>query len=315
MPVFSGISSASQASSGPGIAMSWQQASDDLTAPSMIRYFFFKGWNAATVDWDNPFYDQIGGLSYTHTGFPQGELFSLGIRAEDEAGNRDGNTYSIQARSGYATPPPFAHYPFEGTLFDAGPNMMHLSGSGGVPPVNMADRFNVGGRAAEFTAGTDIVSGTGGTLMENTKMTVALWVYVASTQTEEKVLVAYGQEGNSTPIWQLSIDASGVLRFRGWDIWGTLLKMVYGPPIAADGQTHHIAVTWDSTQIGISVNGSTPAWSTWPSLGYPTGTRRLAVGSWGGLMKVDGIIYDDLKIWTQMLSESELTLLYSSEKP
>lgn len=314
--MFSGISSAAQNSSGAGAELFWDPATDDTTAQSSIKYNIYKGWDAASIDWFNMVTYTMGANSKLVSNLKQGELYYLGVRAEDQAGNREVNTVSLPVRSGYVTPVPVVHYPFEGTLADVGPNGLDLvSGGTATAPLYIGDRFGVAGRAAQFNSSADYASVEDSGKLQGGGLTISLWVQVETLPTGEKPLLTYVVSASPTPIWELTLDNSGFLRFYFRDDSGGELAYLLGPYIV-EGQLHHIAVVCDDSGLIIAKDNSTSPTATFSgTFAYPTGTSRLYLADYNSGFDGEGVVIDDVKIWSQKLDLTGLDQLYNAEKP
>ncbi len=104
-PQFGGIASATTCIPGPrgGPAVSsrsrleWKAASDDVTAPAELVYDVYQG-KGANPDFSRPAYTtRAGATSFTTPELSSAVPWHFGVRARDEAGNRDGNRVELES--------------------------------------------------------------------------------------------------------------------------------------------------------------------------------------------------------------------------
>ncbi len=96
-PVFAGAAAVTPRDSSGAVQLSWLPATDDTSAPSAIRYFVYVAAAGATLDWTVPAVVTAPGATRATLALPAGGLL-VGVRAEDEAGNVDGNGKVVVAR-------------------------------------------------------------------------------------------------------------------------------------------------------------------------------------------------------------------------
>jgi hypothetical protein len=107
-PVFAGVSSAST-TSDTRIALTWDPASDDVTAPERISYVVYASKKSHAQDFSKPFAIVPAGsggalMSQLDPGAP----YFFVVRARDEAGNEDKNTKESTATTTDMGAPRFA---------------------------------------------------------------------------------------------------------------------------------------------------------------------------------------------------------------
>lgn len=98
-PIFSGATSAT-ADSTSAITISWSAATDDTSAASAIVYDIYQATSAGGQSYSSPSYTTTAGAtSYQVTGLSSLTDYYFVVRARDEAGNSDGNTTEVTART------------------------------------------------------------------------------------------------------------------------------------------------------------------------------------------------------------------------
>jgi len=97
-PSFVGLGSAT--ASGTSITLSWSAASDNVTAGSQIVYLIYRATAAGAQNFAAPTYTTTpGATTYTATGLNAGTTYYFVVRAQDGAGNIDGNTIEKSAKT------------------------------------------------------------------------------------------------------------------------------------------------------------------------------------------------------------------------
>ncbi|HWZ90770.1 MAG TPA: fibronectin type III domain-containing protein, partial [Polyangiaceae bacterium] len=107
-PVFAGVTSASTMSD-TRIALSWDAATDNVTAPERISYVVYAGNKSGAEDFSKPFAivpSGSGGALMSE--LEPGANYFFVVRARDEAGNEDKNTKEATATTTDQGAPRFA---------------------------------------------------------------------------------------------------------------------------------------------------------------------------------------------------------------
>jgi hypothetical protein len=86
---------------GPAVSsrsrLEWKAASDDVTAPAELVYDVYQG-KGANPDFSRPAYTtRAGATSFTTPELSSAVPWHFGVRARDEAGNRDGNRVELES--------------------------------------------------------------------------------------------------------------------------------------------------------------------------------------------------------------------------
>lgn len=95
-PAFAGATGATAA--GNTVTLTWTQATDDHTAQSAIVYLVYQSTTAGGESFATPTYTTAPGVgAYTVGGLGVNTKYYFVVRAEDQAGNVDGNTAEVAA--------------------------------------------------------------------------------------------------------------------------------------------------------------------------------------------------------------------------
>jgi hypothetical protein len=190
-------------------------------------------------------------------------------------------------------------------LFSGNTNNTAGSGSGTVVGATLTtDRKGQAASAYAFVAASAQYISFGsvtGLPSGKTPRSVSLW-YRGTPSSPYQSLLNWGT-ANSDARFGISLGSSGTMFFTGQydDVYG-------GSQNVADGQWHHLAVTWNGALIAVYLDGR----ETGRGLGYPLNTSSggLVVGK-----KVDtngeygnGAI-DDIRIYNRTLTGSEIEAL------
>jgi fibronectin type 3 domain-containing protein len=92
-PTFAGVSNASPSGS-TSVLVEWNEATDDQTVHADMTYYVWC-WETVGGAFGNPTASVVGATSYTVTGLRPSTSYSVRVRAEDEAGNRETNTATL----------------------------------------------------------------------------------------------------------------------------------------------------------------------------------------------------------------------------
>ncbi|NOZ69991.1 MAG: fibronectin type III domain-containing protein, partial [Deferribacteres bacterium] len=96
-PTFGGATSATAVSSS-GIDLTWNAATDNVTASSNIVYLIYLSTTSGGQNFQTPNYTTAAGAtSYAVTGLNSSTTYYFVVRAKDEAGNVDNNTVEVSA--------------------------------------------------------------------------------------------------------------------------------------------------------------------------------------------------------------------------
>jgi len=107
-PVFAGMSTATTLSASQ-IDLSWNPASDNLTAPSNIVYNVYVSRTPGGENFTSPnFVTSPGATTFSATGLESNTTYYFIVRAGDSSGNFDSNIIERSAMTFDATPPVFA---------------------------------------------------------------------------------------------------------------------------------------------------------------------------------------------------------------
>jgi len=145
----------------------------------------------------------------------------------------------------------------------------------------------------------------------DTSRTVSAWIKPTSAASSVGNILTYGTGDCTGKMWGLGRQ-TGTLR-----IWGGCKDWDTGLSIPVN-QWSFVAVTYDGTTVTAYVNDNTPA--TWAASGFATTSSHLFIGaetanngsSFRGYFK--GPI-DEVAIWDEALTTSEMTALYNSGTP
>ncbi len=100
-PNFAGATSATPRGA-TNIDISWDAASDDVTAPENITYQIYVSDAASGQDFTNPSQSVTAATTTTVTDLDRDTSYFVVVRARDEAGNEDQNTQEVSATTGAA---------------------------------------------------------------------------------------------------------------------------------------------------------------------------------------------------------------------
>jgi hypothetical protein len=170
-PTFPGLATATASSTS--ITLSWNAASDGVTPSSQMVYLIYQATAAGGQSFAMPTYTTAPGQTmYTVSGLQPGQVYYFVVRAQDQAGNIDGN--SVQ-KSATTTAPSFQR--------DVQPLLFASCTGGGC---------HSGTRAAE------------GLNLDTAASSYAGLVNVGSTQCTSNQRVVQSQPDQSYLIWKLN---------------------------------------------------------------------------------------------------------------
>jgi hypothetical protein len=158
------------------------------------------------------------------------------------------------------------------------------------------------GGAVSFTDKTAYIYCGGPNELNPQKMTLSVWMFCdASGMERGGDLIS--KETSRRSQYSLRIQPAGKLRV---DIAG---KTVFGKTIVSPGEWHHLAMTYDESQIRLYCDGNLDALESHTAPIENLG-ERLRIGGRAALL---GII-DDVRIYNAALSEEQLRILFQRKR-
>ena len=173
------------------------------------------------------------------------------------------------------------------------------------------------GAALSFDGDGDYVgvSSTGFLPTGSAARTMAAWIKTHDVMTTREVFVGYGGAGNFDACDLYSSEGSG-------DNTGKLVFNVYGyglvgDTVVADGQWHHVAMTYDGTTARVYTDGELENEVNWT---LSTGSAGLVIGRQsypdaGPDYHYANAIIDEVRIYNRALSAEEVAALAVVPEP
>jgi hypothetical protein len=161
-------------------------------------------------------------------------------------------------------------------------------------------------RGLNFNGSTDYISvPNDSTLQLTDALTIAAWIKgdAWGAGSDVDAIVRKGDTGPNN--YHLGIaDGRVTLCLDQSDTAG-----IRGDTVLETGRWHHVAATWDGSQVKIYVNGELDATPVSRSGTIATDTRALHIGGRSGADLFDGVL-DDVRIYTYALDQADIYRLY-----
>jgi predicted ribosomally synthesized peptide with SipW-like signal peptide len=203
-----------------------------------------------------------------------------------------------------------AYYPFENSADD-------VSGNGYDGTLNGDVSFASGriGRAAEFDGDDDYVEIAGGPGLDlTTELSISAWINTSQTQPSYTRLVSRERSGRGNRQYNLGFAPGGTRPRTVVDTEDTNSVEVAGTTNVADGNWHHLAVTFDADDsLRLYVDGvlEDQTQVSAPVVSRASDSAISGVAHSPTQLQFDGLI-DDVRVYSRALSTSEIQSLYDS---
>ena len=124
------------------VGISWNAATDDVSAPANLTYDIFESTTAGTFDFTKPFATVKGATTAVIPALMTSTTYYFVCRAKDEAGNEDDNTAEVSATTGAnPVPPTFAGIILPSFTGDPAARTATLSWAAATDPATTADKM------------------------------------------------------------------------------------------------------------------------------------------------------------------------------
>lgn len=313
--------------SSTSVSLAWTKATDTRSPASALVYeIYISGPNPAYQSFDTLAEIEAGTLVETLTdadsvtissGITAGNAYYFNIVVQDEHRNRA----PYDPLGEYFHAGQVSYYPFNGTSSDVGTAANHLVVATGLAlPIATADRFSRLNSAYNFTPTTpqclQSTASVGATVSGNTSRSVSLWVQSANTPAgTERAPFAWGNgtaDGSSFGFFENGVGNT-------WTVWLSGTANVATTSLATTSWEHWVVGYESAADLVYTYkNGALINNGTAPAVVAATVDTLLYVGCGqdAGVLSYpyQGNI-DDVRIFNQLLSGTNVTNLYTVTQP
>ena len=196
------------------------------------------------------------------------------------------------------------YWPFTGNTNDASTAGNNLTNSGATLTT---DRFGNSNEAYNFNGSSQSMTKTSPsfTFGPTSSFTVSFWMYKPTLSYGVALMNSSGANGNF--IWNVQTGATGNFQF-GTNKQGS--TWAWAQSSYAINQWYHVVATYNNGAMTLYLNGTSVATQTFTQTTAATTNLPLYVGKGHSGNYFTGKV-DDLGIWNRVLTQAEITLLYT----
>ncbi|TSC78192.1 MAG: hypothetical protein G01um101429_880 [Parcubacteria group bacterium Gr01-1014_29] len=177
-------------------------------------------------------------------------------------------------------------------------------------------------RCLGFDGATGYIAIPHSELLQNTNMTVSVWMKASPSQTDAQYLVVDKEHGWVTPYsgWLMQGNTTGNLQWAICYYDGSnLCVATESPQSLLDNKWHHAAGTYDGTMLRLYIDGHLVSTAAWSGPGTWKNNRDVIIGrSWHGTgvpnRYFNGLI-DEARIYSETLTAYEIQQMYGEGAP